>query len=153
MSIQILNYILNGGGFWTGLIDAEGSFCVSIDKKKERKLGWRVQSTFTIGLHIKDINLLLKLQQYLEGIGTIHKYPKRNKVIYSINSNKDLQNILTHVSECPLISQKAADLYLFKQVIELIKNKTHLTEQGLISIINIRSSMNWGLSDKLKTEF
>ena len=101
------------------------------------------------GRHAK----LLKLQQYLEGIGTIHKYPKRNKVIYSINSNKDLQNLLIHFNKYPLISQKAADLYLFKQVIELIKNKTHLTEQGLINIINIRSSMNWGLSDKLKTEF
>jgi hypothetical protein len=102
-------------------------------------------------LHIKD--LLLKLQQYLGGIGTIHKYTKQNKVIYSIDSNKDLQKLLIHFNKYPLISQKAADLYLFKQVIELIKNKTHLTEQGLINIINIKSSMNLGLSDKLKTEF
>jgi len=50
-----------------------------------------------------------------------------------------------------LLSQKVADLYLFKQVIELIKNKIHLTEQGLINIINIKGSMNLGLSDKLKT--
>lgn len=102
-------------------------------------------------MHIKD--LLLKLQQYLGGIGTIHKYTKQNKVIYSIDSNKDLQKLLIHFNKYPLISQKAADLYLFKQVIELIKNKTHLTEQGLINIINIKSSMNLGLSDKFKTEF
>ena len=139
--------------FWTGLIDAEGSFSIIIDKKIDRKLGWRVQSKFQIGLHIKDLNLLLKLQQYLQGIGTIHKYPKQNKVIYSIDCNKDLQKLLIHFNKYPLISQKAADLYLFKQVIELIKNKTPLTEQGLINIINIKSSMNLGLPDKLKTEF
>jgi hypothetical protein len=139
--------------FWTGLIDAEGSFSIIIDKKIDRKLGWRVQSKFQIGLHIKDINLLLKLQQYLEGIGTIHKYPKQDKVIYSIDSNKDLQNLLTHFNKYPLISEKAADLYLFKQAVELITNKTHLTEEGLLSIVNIKASMNLGLSDKLKTEF
>lgn len=91
----------------------------------QRKLGWTVKSKFQIGLHIKDLNLLLKLQQYLQeigiGIGTIHKYPKQNKVIYSIDCNKDLQKLLVHFNKYPLISQKAADLYLFKQVIELIK--------------------------------
>jgi len=104
-------------------------------------------------LHIKDLNLLLKLQQYLEGIGTIHQYSKQVKVIYSIDSNKDLQKLLIHFNKYPLISEKAADLYLFKQAVELITNKTHLTEQGLLNIVNIKASMNLGLSDKLKTEF
>ena len=104
-------------------------------------------------MHIKDLNLLLKLQQYLEGIGTIHQYSKQVKVIYSIDSNKDLQKLLIHFNKYPLISEKAADLYLFKQAVELITNKTHLTEQGLLNIVNIKASMNLGLSDKLKTEF
>ena len=42
----------------------------------------------------KIFKFTLKLQQYLEYIGTIHKYPKQNKVIYSIDSNKDLQKLL-----------------------------------------------------------
>lgn len=104
-------------------------------------------------MHIKDLNLLLKLQQYLEGIGTIHQYSKQVKVIYSIDSNKDLQKLLIHFNKYSLISEKAADLYLFKQAVELITNKTHLTEQGLLNIVNIKASMNLGLSDKLKTEF
>ena len=139
--------------FWTGLIDAEGSFSIIIDKKIDRKLGRNFKSKFKIGLHIKDLNLLLKLQQYLEGIGTIHKYPKKDKVIYSIDCNKYLQKLLIHFNKYPLISEKAADLYLFKQAVELITNKTHLTEKGLLDIVNIKASMNLGLSDKLKTEF
>jgi len=51
-------------GFWSGLIDAEGSFSIIIDKKINSKVGWRVQSKFQIGLHIRDLNLLIKLQQY-----------------------------------------------------------------------------------------
>ena len=139
--------------FWSGLIDAEGSFSIIIDKKINSKVGWRVQSKFQIVLHIRDLNLLLKLQQYLEGIGTIHEYSKQDKVYYSIDSNKDLNKLLIHLSKYPLLTQKAADLYLFKKAVELISKKAHLTEEGLKEIINIKASMNLGLSDFLKSEF
>jgi hypothetical protein len=55
--------------FWTGLIDAEGSFSIIIDKNKNRKIGWRVQSKFQIGLHKRELSLLLHLQQIFGGIG------------------------------------------------------------------------------------
>lgn len=42
---------------------------------------------------------------------------------------------------------------LFKQVVELMKNKDHLTIEGLNQAINIKASLNWGLSDFLKSEF
>ena len=42
---------------------------------------------------------------------------------------------------------------LFKQVIELMQNKAHLTPEGLQKIINIKSSMNLGISDELKFNF
>ena len=42
---------------------------------------------------------------------------------------------------------------LFKQVIELMQNKVHLTPEGLQEIINIKSSMNLGISDDLKFYF
>ena len=139
--------------FWSGLIDTEGSFSILVDKKITNKIGWRVQSKFQIGLHIRDLNLLLKLQQYLENIGTIHEYYKLNKVIYSIDSNKDLIKLFIHFDKYPLLSQKAADLYLFRQAVGLINKKAHLTEEGLKNIINIKASMNLGLSNMLKVEF
>ena len=43
-----------------------------MDKNKKRNLGWRVQSKFQIGLHKRDLSLLLQLQQFLGGIGSIH---------------------------------------------------------------------------------
>jgi hypothetical protein len=51
------------------------------------------------------------------------------------------------------LTQKAADFKLFLQVTELIKNKEHLTTEGIQSIINIKSSMNLGISDELKLNF
>ena len=44
----------------TGLVDAEGSFSVIICKNQKRKLGWPVEPKFQLGLHIRDLSLLLQ---------------------------------------------------------------------------------------------
>ena len=87
--------------FISGLIDAEGSFSVIVDKNKTRKLGWRIQTKFQLGLHIKDLPLLLKIQQSLGGIGSIHSTPAENKVNYSIDSKQDLLQLIDHLDKYP----------------------------------------------------
>jgi hypothetical protein len=49
-----------------------------------------------------------------------------------------------------LLSQKSADFKLFTQVVELMNNKAHLSLEGIYQIINIKASMNLGLSDFFK---
>ena len=53
----------------------------------------------------------------------------------------------------PLITQKKADFILFKQVLDLIKEKAHLSNEGISKIINIKSSMNLGLSETQRSNF
>lgn len=140
--------------FWTGLIDAEGSFSIIIDKSKTHKLNWRIQSKFQMDLHKRDLSLLLQLQEFLGGIGSIYISPTLNKVNYSIDSKKDLRNpTLRVVTNVVRLTQKAADYNLFKEVVKLMSNKTHLSIEGLNKIVNIKASMNLGLSDFLKSEF
>ena len=140
-------------GVWSGLIDGEGSFSIIVSKNETRKLDWRVELKFQIGLHTKDLNLLYLLQQYLGGIGSIHLSQSREIVNYSINSIEDLNKLIIHFEKYPLLTQKAVDLLLFKQALKLVNNKAHLTVEGLNEIINIKASMNLGLSDMLKSEF
>ena len=138
---------------WSGLIDGEGSFSIIVDKNKTRQPNWRVQLKFQIGLHTKDLNLLILLQQHLGGIGSIHLAQKRNIVNYSIDSIGDLNKLILHLEKYPLLTQKAVDFLLFKQAVKLVNNKAHLTVEGLNQIVNIKASMNLGLSDILKSEF
>jgi len=42
---------------------------------------------------------------------------------------------------------------LFTRVLKLINNNMHLTEEGLLQIINIRASINLGLSNLQKSNF
>jgi hypothetical protein len=52
-----------------------------------------------------------------------------------------------------LITQKYADYYLFKMAVNLIKNKDHLTTEGLEKVVAIRKSLNLGLSSELEKAF
>jgi len=147
------NYTVVNPGVWSGLIDGEGSFGITVDRYKTRKLGWRAKLKFQIGLHTKDLNLLCLLKQYLGGIGSIHLARNREIVNYSIDSIEDLNKLITHLEKYQLSTQKAADFLLFKQAIKLVNNKAHLTVKGFNQIVNIKASMNLGLSDMLKSEF
>ena len=118
-------------GVWSGLIDGEGSFSIIVDKNKARKLGWRAQLKFQLGLHTKDLNVLCLLQQHLGGIGSIHLARNRDIVNYSIDSIKDLNNLIFYLEKYPLLTQKAADFLLFKKAVELMNNKAHLTIEGV----------------------
>ena len=138
--------------FVTGLADSEGTFTIIIDQNQKRTLGWRVQAKFQIGLHKRDLGLLLQVQQFFGGIGSIGK--SENMGFYSVSSVKDLTNtIIPHFLKYSLLTQKAADFLLFKAIAEIIINKAHLTIEGLNQIINIKASMNTGLSQILKLNF
>jgi len=137
--------------FVTGFCDGESSFQVSIFKNKNLKLGVRAQ--FTIGLHSRDLALLLQIKEFF-GCGIIVKNDPQSEISFRVNSLQDLTNIIIpHFLKYPLLAQKAADFYLFKQVTELMKNKAHLKTEGIKEIINIKASMNLGLSDELKSNF
>ena len=75
---------------------------------------------------------------------------------YSVFSIKDLVKIIIpHFLKYPCLTQKGADFILFKQIVDLIVNKAHLTIEGINKIINIKAgaSQNLGLSELLKSEF
>jgi len=140
-------------GIWSGLIDGEGSFSIILVKNPTRKLGWRVEPKFQLGLHRKDYDVLSQLHLFLGGAGAIYFARKGEFVNYIISSIKDLNKLILHLEKYPLLTQKSADLFLFKQILDLINNKAHLTVEGLNKIVNLKASMNLGLSDKLKSEF
>jgi hypothetical protein len=73
--------------------------------------------------------------------------------MYRVSSLKNLRVITRHFENYPLISKKSADYLLFKQSIDLIQEKLHLTEKGLLTLVGIKSVLNWGLSEKFKETF
>ena len=113
-----------------------------------------VYSKFQIGLNIRDLSLLFQIQQFFVGVGKIHTDPQQKFANYVVTKISDLNNvILPHFVKYPLLSKKAADFILFQRVIEIMSNNGHLSIEGIHQIINIKATMNLGLSDTLKYEF
>ena len=82
------------------------------------------------------------------------KKKTKNEASFRVNSIEDLTNcVIPHFSNYPLLTQKSADFLLFSRIIKLINNKMHLNEEGLLQIINLRASINLGLSNLLKSKF
>lgn len=131
-STLISNAKLNSW-FITGFCDAESTFGISIyiDKRIKGKLGWAIKPSFQISLNSKDIEIFLKFKEYF-GCGVIVNKNNRNESSFRVNSIKDLTNIIIpHFINYPLLSQKGADFLLFKEIINLMNQKIHLTEEGL----------------------
>jgi len=61
--------------------------------------------------------------------------------------------ILPHFDKYPLITQKQDYYLLFKKAVLMMKKGEHLTSLGLKEIINIRASINRGLTPALKEAF
>ena len=108
-----------------------------------------MESKFKISLHIRDLSLLLQIQEFFGGIGLISISNTQNMVTYLVSKLNDLNNvIIPHFEKYCLLTQKGADFILWKQVVELMLNKEHLTIKGILKIISIKASINLGLSDE-----
>lgn len=132
----------------TGFCDGESCFQLVIYKNPKMKSGWSVRLVFSIHLHVKEIDVLYKIQKFfLVGNVTIHK----DTANYQVVSLTDLSRVIEHFNLYPLISQKYSDFRLFKKAYDLIANKEHLL--NIKNLVNIRASMNKGLPERLLLEF
>jgi hypothetical protein len=103
-------------------------------------------------MHTRDLTLLLQLKLYF-GVGNV-RTNKDGTSVYAVASLKDLTDvIIPHFLDYPLQSKKRADFLLFKEILEFMSCREHLSNEGLRKIVSIRASLNYGLSDELKKVF
>lgn len=147
MSNKVTNYKSKiDPWFVTGLIDAEGSFTASVLKSPSTKTGWSVNARFKITAHKTDLDLMLNLKDFFcENIGKI--VISKDTCTYRVDKLNDIfEVIIPHFDKYPLVTQKLADYILFKEIVNLMKNKEHLTLDGLKKILSLKASLNLGLS-------
>lgn len=95
----------------------------------------------------------MKKKSIFNDIGTI-TFSNDNGVMYRVSKLSDKINIIIpQFNKYPLITQKHGDFVIFKNIIELRNKKKHLNKNTFIEIINLKASLNKGLSDKLKLYF
>lgn len=141
-------------GWVTGFSDGECSFHVVVRKDNTYKSGWTIIPAYKIELHKRDLDVLIAIQKFFGGIGKIQHLSEKGHVAYSVNSIKDLHEVIVpHFEKYPLLTVKRLAFMLFRQIIELLVNKQHLNSEGLLKILGFRTLMNKGVSDELLSSF
>lgn len=135
----------------TGFFDGEGCFYINISIKSSNKK-YYVSPHIYLGLHKKDITILKLIIKNL-GVGRINYKHGSTSVQLDVGSLHEIETLIAFFDKYSLVSKKKADFHLFKEIINIIKMKEHLTDEGLEKIVALKASMNLGLSQKLKVAF
>ena len=125
----------------SGFADGEACFYISIYKSLKSKLGFAVQLVFKITQHSRDRELLMGIADYFS-CGRVEDR-KTKACDFTINSfNSFDEKIIPFFLKYPLQGSKFSNFQDFKKVMEIMKVKGHLTQEGLDEIIQIKSNMN-----------
>lgn len=121
------------------LIDGEGTFYIGIYKNKTMKTGFIVILEFVITQHKRDLELMYKFKEffsafyYIKPRGYVIK-DGETKYIYRIRDVQLIEkSLIPLLNDYPLMTLKRLGgeaTQCFKEALELIKSKEHLTLEG-----------------------
>ena len=129
--------------FLAGLIEGEGSLCVSIKEHPPSRFGYLVDPEFFIYQH-KVRRGLLELAGNVFDAGRINPKPGNEDVlVYSITSTRLITaRVLPFFERYMAFSCKKRDFQLFREVVHALLNKRHLDPHGMIEIVDKAYQMN-----------
>ena len=133
--------------YLSGLVDGEGSFCITISKHKTKKLGLDPRLSFEIEMIIEDKPLLLKVKNTLN-CGNVYtlsyeRYGWRPHAKYSTKSQKEIfDKVIPFFRKYPMQGKKRKDFEFFCKAAEMFKKKEHLSIEGINKLREIQSKMN-----------
>ena len=133
--------IINGD-WLAGFVNGDGSFSVII-REETADRGLEIRLNLNITQHIRDFDLLKSFINLLK-CGNVYKY--KDSCIFQVVSFTAINTIIIPgyflISTYQLHGKKAWDFYKFSKIANLIKNKQHLTRQGLNEIKELKTTMN-----------
>lgn len=133
--------------YLSGLVDGEGSFCVTISKHKTKKLGFDPRLSFEIEMIIEDKPLLEEVKNTLK-CGNVYtlsyeRYGWRPHAKFSTKSQKEIfGKIIPFFKKYPMQGKKNKDFIYFCQAADLFKSKQHLSIEGINKLREIQAKMN-----------
>ena len=137
---EIKNIKIQSLHWLAGFTDAEGCFFVALKKSAGSKLGETVWCRFILTQHTRDEYLLRSLIDTLNCGRYIPKFDCGEFVVEKFTDIYD--KVIPLFEEFKLHGIKTENFEDFKKVALLIKNKDHLTREGLDTIKKIKGRMN-----------
>ena len=125
-----------------GFTDAEGCFMIKITKSSTNKVGLQVLLKFQVTQHFRDNELIKSFIAYL-GCGNVELYPGGLAVNFIVSKFTAIsEKIIPFFDRYQLQGEKRLNYLDLVKVAELMRNKSHLTPEGIEHIRLIKSGMN-----------
>ena len=131
-----------------GLTDGEGCFYVNMGASDRYRAGHRVQLHFHLKMQERDKDLLEKVRNTI-GCGAVYfqKEQRANHCQcyrYTVSAERDIQDIvIPFFRKHPLRSAtKSASFDIFCKIAKLVKERKHLTTEGVGEIRELKLRMN-----------
>ena len=137
----VLNQTIEDPNWLSGFTEGEGCFLVNIQKSAGHKLKERVVLRFILTQHVRDSYLVNNLRDFLD-CGIVR--PNVDSTLSLVVSNfSDISDkIIPFFDKYPLHGAKVNDYLATKKIVSLMKDKLHLTLDGLNEIKTIKAGMN-----------
>ena len=127
-----------------GFTEGEGMFYIGIVPSKETKTGWQVIYFLKVSQNPIGIEVLNQFKKRL-GCGYVKQNSQTDKtdksLAYVVRDFPSLRDKVIPFFEGKLIIKKQA-FEKFKQVLDIVAKKQHLTLAGITQILEIAYSMN-----------
>jgi len=134
-------------GWIVGFVDGEGCFTVTLHKNPTTSLGYQIMPEFVLSQGEKSKSVLYTTMKFFNcgriSVNRRHDNHRENLFRYSVKSQKELLDIIIpFFKENNLKTSKKDDFEKFSEILLLMKNKVHLTKEGVNEIIKIIETMN-----------
>ena len=129
--------------FLAGVIEGEGSLCVSIKNHKASKYGFVIDPEFFLYQHKCGIKLL-HLAESVFGCAIIRSKPgNKNVLVFSITDRQSLINkVIPFFEKYMEFSSKWISFEKFRQIVLSMEKKEHFYADGLIKLLKKAYEMN-----------
>lgn len=122
----------------SGFTEGDGSFYVSTESATAR-----IRPGLTIGLNVRDLPLLKKIQEFFGGIGNIYSTSSNNSVNYKVLGLTQLSDvIIPHFNSYELAGNKLANFLIWRGIVEIRISGAHKTPEGLAKIKSMLETLN-----------
>jgi len=140
-------------GWITGYVDGEGCFSINLIRQPHRhnrrgyKTGFQVAHEFAVTQGASSVDSLHLLMKFF-GVGNVYinrRYDNHKEHVYRycVRARNELVNtIIPFFEQYPLRTSKQGNFLKFAECVRLIATGVHLTNSGLIQIVEIAETMN-----------
>ncbi len=130
----------------SGFVDGEGSFCVNITQHKTLKRRIEIRPMFEIELRADDFEILERIVATI-GCGRIYdcaydRYGWFPHVKLKVTKVSELlEYVIPFFDQNKLHAKKRTVYQLFREIVLMVRDKTHLTDVGYEKIVYLRDEM------------